>query len=105
MPETASSARSLVQHGNYIDGQWVTQGSPLDVRNPANIDEVVALFTKSPAAEIDRAAAAAQAALPAWAGMPAPARGNILFKAADILDSRFEQIAADMTREEAKTLP
>ena len=37
--------------------------------------------------------------------MAAPARGAILFKAADLLDRRFESIAADMTREEGKTLP
>ena len=39
-------------------------------------------------------------------GEPArPARGNYLFKVADILDRKFEQIAAEMTREEGKTLP
>ena len=43
--------------------------------------------------------------LPAWSAMSGPARGNILFKAADILDRKFEQVAADMTREEGKTLP
>ena len=51
------------------------------------------------------AAAAAAAALPAWSAMSGPARGNFLFKAADILDKKFEQVAADMTREEGKTLP
>ena len=51
------------------------------------------------------AAEAAAAALPGWSAMNAPARGNILFKAADILDQRFDQVAADMTREEGKTLP
>jgi alpha-ketoglutaric semialdehyde dehydrogenase len=35
----------------------------------------------------------------------APARAAFLFKAAEILDSRFESVAADMTREEGKTLP
>ena len=48
---------------------------------------------------------AAARALDGWAGTNAPARGNILFKAAEILDRRFEQIAAEMTREEGKTLP
>jgi acyl-CoA reductase-like NAD-dependent aldehyde dehydrogenase len=105
MANAASSASSVSRHGNYINGEWVTEGSLMEVRNPANTDEVVAIFTKSPASEIDRAAAAAEAALPGWAAMPAPARGNILFKAADILDRRFEQIAAEMTREEGKTFP
>ncbi len=37
--------------------------------------------------------------------MPGPARGNILFKAAEILEHEFDQIGADMCREEGKTLP
>jgi aldehyde dehydrogenase (NAD+) len=37
--------------------------------------------------------------------MSGPARGNILYKTADILDRKFDSVAADMTREEGKTLP
>ena len=42
---------------------------------------------------------------PAWSSMPAPARGNILYKAAEILEKKFDQLGAEMTREEGKTLP
>jgi alpha-ketoglutaric semialdehyde dehydrogenase len=89
---------------NYIDGAWV-EGATFENRNPANTDEVVGLFVKGSPADIGRAAEAAQAALPAWASMNAPARGALLFKVAEILDRKFEQLAADMTREEGKTLP
>jgi len=105
MEQAAMSATSVSRHGNYINGEWVTDGQSLEVRNPANTDEVVGVFAKSPASGVDRAAEAAEAALSGWSGMPAPARGNILFKAADILDRRFEQVAAEMTREEGKTFP
>jgi aldehyde dehydrogenase (NAD+) len=54
---------------------------------------------------VARAADAAAAALPAWSSLNAPARGNILYKAADLLDRRFDSIASEMTREEGKTLP
>src|SRR5436305_13513280 len=37
--------------------------------------------------------------------MSGPGRGAILFKAADILDRTFDSVAAEMTREEGKTLP
>jgi aldehyde dehydrogenase (NAD+) len=37
--------------------------------------------------------------------MAAPARGNLLYKAADIMDRKFDQLGAEMTREEGKTLP
>jgi acyl-CoA reductase-like NAD-dependent aldehyde dehydrogenase len=91
---------------NYINGEWVTRdGSAIENRNPANTDELVGNFVKGTAQDVDDAADAAAAALPGWSGMSGPARGNILYKAADILDRKFEQVAADMTREEGKTLP
>jgi acyl-CoA reductase-like NAD-dependent aldehyde dehydrogenase len=90
---------------NYIDGQWADSGSHFENRNPANTDEIVGLFVKGAAADIANAASAAAHALPAWSNLNAPARGAILFKAAEILDRRFDAIAADLTREEGKTLP
>jgi len=89
---------------NYLDGQW-TAGPTFENRNPANIDEVVGLFVKGSTADVEAAADAASRALPAWSALPGPARGNFLFKVAEILDRKFDQIAADMTREEGKTLP
>jgi len=89
---------------NYINGEWV-EGSTFENRNPANTKELVGLHTKGTAADVNAAADAAAAAFPAWSSMPAPARGAFLFKAADILDKNFDSIAADMTREEGKTLP
>lgn len=91
--------------GNYINGEWVENGATFENRNPANTDEVVGLFVKATAADVDRAAEAAAEAFPKWAGMTAPGRANIMFAAAEILDKRFADIAADMTREEGKTLP
>ena len=89
---------------NYIDGAWIG-GPTFENRNPADTDEVVGLFVHGAAGDVEAAAAAAGAALPAWSSTPAPARGNLLFKVADILDGRFEQLAVEMTREEGKTLP
>src|SRR5215472_18158107 len=89
---------------NYINGEWVS-GPTFENRNPANTDEVVGLFAKGSAADVRGAADAAARALPAWSALPAPARGNYLFKVADILDRKFDQISAEMTREEGKTLP
>ena len=91
-------------HPNYINGEWVS-GPLFDDRNPANTDEVVGQFVKGTAADVDAAAEAASAAFPAWSGMTAPGRGAFLFKVADILDRNFDQISAEMTREEGKTLP
>src|ERR1041384_8817143 len=91
--------------GNYINGEWRSGGQTFETRNPANTDEVVGLFVKGSAQDVADAAEAAAAALPAWSATNGPARGNLLYKTAEILDRRFEQIAAEMTREEGKTLP
>ncbi|MCE5308516.1 MAG: aldehyde dehydrogenase family protein, partial [Acidobacteriales bacterium] len=91
-------------YANYIDGAWV-DGPVFENRNPADTDELVGLFTRGSAADVEAAAAAAGRAHSAWSALPAPARGNYLFKVADILDRKFEQLAEEMTREEGKTLP
>lgn len=89
---------------NYIDGEWV-EGPTFENRNPANTDEIVGLFVKGSGADVHRAADAAQAAFPGWSNMPAPARGALLFKVADILEKKFDQLGEEMCREEGKTLP
>lgn len=89
---------------NYINGEWV-DGPTFESRNPANTDEVVGLFVKGTAADVDRAADAAQAAFAKWSTMPGPARGALLFKVADILEKKFDQLGEEMCREEGKTLP
>ncbi len=89
---------------NYINGEWV-EGPTFENRNPARWDEVVGRFVNGTPADVARAAEAAQAALPGWAAMTGPARGSLLFRVADILEKRFDQISAEMTLEEGKTLP
>jgi acyl-CoA reductase-like NAD-dependent aldehyde dehydrogenase len=89
---------------NYINGEWVS-GPTFENRNPANRDELVGLFVAGTPADIETATAAAEGALTAWSNLPGPSRGAFLFRAAELLDSRFEIITAEMTREEGKTLP
>src|SRR5687768_1555539 len=89
---------------NYINDEWV-EGPTFENRNPANTDELVGNFVKGSPADIAAAADAAQAALPGWSNLNPPARGALLYKVADILDKKFDQLGEDMTREEGKTLP
>jgi alpha-ketoglutaric semialdehyde dehydrogenase len=92
---------------NFIGGEWVgaTSGATFENRNPADTSEVVGLFAKSDRDDTKDAIAAAKAAQPKWAAVPAPRRGEILYRAANILESRADQVAREMTREEGKTLP
>ena len=92
---------------NYIDGRLVEakSGKTFPDVNPADTDETVGLFQASAAEDADAAFAAALKAQPAWAALPAPRRGEYLFKAAEILESRLAKLGEEMTREEGKTLP
>jgi alpha-ketoglutaric semialdehyde dehydrogenase len=92
---------------NYVAGQWTECKSKKTFENinPAKIDEVVGHFQASSAEDVQAACESAAKAQPAWASLPAPRRGEYLFKAADILESRLQKLGEDMTREEGKTLP
>ena len=95
------------QYSNFIGGHWVpsrTQQTFPNI-NPANTDEVVGTFQASGPEDVADAFGAAEGARAAWAALPAPRRGEYLFKAAEILESQLESAAIDMTREEGKTLP
>ena len=80
---------------NFIGGQWVqaSSGQTFTTRNPANIDEEVGTYPKCDASDARQAIEAAAEAQPRWAGVPAPKRGEILYRAANILESRAESVA------------
>jgi len=91
---------------NYINGEWVESKATkiVERRNPANTDDVVARVPLSTRQETKQAIVAAKAALPGWRETPAPARGNILFKAARLMEEQKDELARLLTREEGKAL-
>ena len=92
--------------GNYIGGSWApaASGRSFDNRNPANTAELVGTFADSGDEDVERAVAAARESYPRWRAVPAPKRGEILYRAAEILVRRKEELARDMTREMGKVL-
>ena len=90
---------------NYIGGEWVdsSDGGTFEVKDPAN-GELLGVFPESTKEDVDRAVKAARAAYDKWRLMPAPHRGEILFKAAEIMVERKEDLAREMTREMGKVL-
>lgn len=94
----------MAVHPNFIDGQWVS-GPTFENRNPADTSELVGEFVSGDPGHMAAAVEAAARALPAWSVMPAPARGALLFRVAEILERRLDQLGEEMTREEGKTLP
>src|SRR6478672_4890503 len=92
--------------GNYIDGEWVAArgGRTQPNRNPAHVDMILGEFPDSTAADVADAVAAANQAFPAWRTLPIPRRGEILYRAADLLSRRVQEVAEAITREHGKTL-
>jgi acyl-CoA reductase-like NAD-dependent aldehyde dehydrogenase len=101
----ATSAVSRI-HKNFINGEWVEgrQGRTFEDRNPANSDELVGIFPSSTQEDVNDAVDAAKAAFRKWRLVPAPRRAEILYRAAETLVKRKEDLARDMTREMGKPL-
>ncbi|WP_145018390.1 alpha-ketoglutaric semialdehyde dehydrogenase GucD [Paenibacillus sp. Y412MC10] len=91
---------------NFINGEWTaaSTGQTEPSINPANRHEVVGYVPVSTEEDVNRAVAAATAARRAWRSLPGSERGNILFRAASVLERRVDEVAEAMTREMGKTL-
>ncbi|MFL0574947.1 alpha-ketoglutaric semialdehyde dehydrogenase GucD [Priestia megaterium] len=92
---------------NYIDGEWVP-GSVEKVDssiNPASRHEVVGYVQHSGKKDLDRAVISAKKAQVAWRKLSGATRGEYLYKVANILEQRLDEIAKTMTREMGKTFP
>jgi acyl-CoA reductase-like NAD-dependent aldehyde dehydrogenase len=94
------------QVNNLIDGEWRPSKSGRRVKdlNPADTSELVAEAPASDASEAQAAVEAAARAATGWGETPAPKRGQILFKAQRLMETRREELAEALTREEGKTL-
>ena len=88
---------------NFIGGEWVdaVSGETFESRSPAT-GEVIGLFPKSGAEDVERAVVAAQAAYVDWRLVPAPKRGEILMRFAQVLEREKHELTDLMTREMGK---
>ncbi|MGH7472860.1 MAG: aldehyde dehydrogenase family protein [Candidatus Methylomirabilales bacterium] len=94
-----------IQCGNLIGGKWEQRGANgITRRNPANVHDVVATAPDSSAEDARRAIEAAAEAFQRWRRMIPPERGKIVLRAAQLLESRLDEVAQLLTREEGKTI-
>ena len=84
----------------YIDGRWTESAGSgrLEVFSPSN-EQVIAHVAEGDAADVDRAVAAARAALPAWAATPAAERADILQRVGELLAERLEEFGELASRD------
>src|SRR5207237_7621460 len=91
---------------NYIAGEWIgsSSGETTEDRNPARSDESLGQATAATAEDVRRAIDAAEAAFREWRATPAPQRGDIVRKVADLMERRRDELAHLLTQEEGKVL-
>lgn len=90
---------------NFIGGKWVESvgGATFQSINPST-EEVLATVVLSTPLDVANAVEAAKQAYPAWRLLPAPRRGEILYRVAQVLTERKEALARLMTQEMGKVL-
>ncbi len=90
---------------NFIAGRWVParSGKTFDTRNPAT-GHLIAKCADSNADDMNDAVAAAKEAFESWHRLPAPRRGELLYRAAERLFRDKEPLARALTSEMGKVL-
>ncbi|MDP4548643.1 bifunctional proline dehydrogenase/L-glutamate gamma-semialdehyde dehydrogenase PutA [Marinobacter sp. MDS2] len=99
--------------GKYKTHQWqggpvtVTEakgGEVVDVRNPADLDDVVGQITYASEADVDAAVEAARNGFKEWAAVPAEKRAELIRKVGDLYEENVDELFALTTREAGKSL-
>ena len=94
---------ALFKQAAYVDGQWLSSGPTLAVRNPAS-GEVVGHVPDLGADATHRAIAAADAALPQWRALPAAKRSSLLEAWFTAINETTDDLAKILTVEQGKPL-
>ncbi|MBM7691543.1 aldehyde dehydrogenase (NAD+) [Peribacillus deserti] len=91
---------------NFINNEWLESASDKTITSISPADrEPVGYVQSSTEKDLNDAVEAAHNAKKEWRKLGQAARGQILFKAANILEENLDDIAETMTREMGKTLP
>ena len=98
----AAAARTF---RNLVAGEWVdaVDGETFEGVGPAT-GEHIGTFPKSSRDDVDRAVAAAKQAFENWRLVPAPRRGELVFRLARLLEQEKQELAELMTHEMGKVL-
>lgn len=106
MTPTSTATGEPARYPNLVGGAWreAAGGEWLEVRNPADRNEVVGLVPAMLPEDVDEAYRCAADAARKWAAASGIARGRVLLEASRLLRERRAGIARDLTREMGKTL-
>lgn len=96
----------MTTHLNYIGGEWVAAraSGTFERRNPADPSDLIGTFPASGAADAVAAVASVESRRRSWAKSDPELRQRILWRAADLILSRLDSLAQELTREEGKII-
>src|SRR5437763_9166479 len=96
---------TAIVYQTYIGGKWQSaqSGETFPNHNPAT-GELLGYFPLSGEAEANAAVEAARAAFEKWRLVPAPKRGELLYRAGELWTRHKEELARTMTQEMGKVL-
>ncbi len=99
-----SQTKYSINGGNLIDGEIEPVGEQeyFISTNPANQTDEIGTFPESSLADVKRACEAAAKAFKQWRNVPAPVRGQVLSRAAELLKEHKTALAQLVTREIGK---
>jgi len=89
----------------FIDGQWQSSSSSQTFQklNPAT-GRPIGIFQRGSKHDVNDAIESAEKAFGKWSEIPAPKRGKILLKVAELLEKNKESLAKELTEEMGKVL-
>jgi acyl-CoA reductase-like NAD-dependent aldehyde dehydrogenase len=100
----ATTAEAVRDYQQFIGGKWIgaAGGDTFEDRDPYTGD-IVANVPAGGAEDAKRAVEAAAAAFAEWSAIPPAARQAIFLKAADVLESRRDEVVSLLARETGST--
>lgn len=92
--QKSAGLKCTIRNQLFINGQFVDSesGETLATLNPHD-NSIITEVAMAGRADVDKAVAAAEKALPAWSRMSAMDRGRILLKVADLVEQNAEELA------------
>ena len=102
--ETPVSDAPTFRH--FIAGDWTesTSGATFESRNPADSRDLIGRFQAGTPADAAMAIRAAEMAFPLWSRVPAPKRGEILYRFGALMADHKERLSQAMSREMGKVI-
>jgi acyl-CoA reductase-like NAD-dependent aldehyde dehydrogenase len=87
-----------------IGGAWHSASEAYNRFDPSRPQRLVGTYALAAPEQVEAAYDAASAAQPGWAATPAPARADVLRRAADLLEARADEAARRLTADMGKAI-